>query len=65
MEHYSAVKRDNLLAYKMTWADTTNIFLNERNQTQKYVPTDSVYRTFWKRQNPSVGIEIRIVVTLR
>lgn len=29
------------------------------------MPTDSVYRTFWNRQNPSVGIEIRIVVALR
>ena len=36
MEHYSAIKRDEILTHATTWMDLENM-LNERSQTQKVV----------------------------
>ena len=35
MEHYSAIKRNEILIHATTWMNLENIMLNEISQTQK------------------------------
>lgn len=35
MEHYAALKRNELLIYKKTWVNFQRVMLNEKSQSQK------------------------------
>lgn len=37
MEHYSAIKKDELLLNAITWMDLNGIMLSERSQFQKVI----------------------------
>ena len=36
MEHYSAMKKNEIMSFAATWMDLEIIILSEVNQTQKY-----------------------------
>ena len=52
-ECYSAIKLNELPSHEKIQGKFKCILLSERSQSEKmtYIPYDSNYRTFWKRQN--------------
>lgn len=51
MEHWSTVKRNEILIYAATWMNLKNFMLNEKD----YMLSDSIYGKFYKRQSWSDG----------
>ena len=53
IEHYSAIKRNEVLIHGTTWMKLENIMLRERSQTQKgHVLWDSIYTKCSEQATP-------------
>lgn len=60
MEYYSAMKTNNkqiihTLAWMGIMSTGFNAFLNEKSDTKGYILYDSLYKTFWKKQDYKDG----------
>lgn len=56
-EHWSTVKRNEILIYAATWMNLKNFMLNEKD----YMLSDSIYGKFYKRQSWSDGRSIGFI----
>jgi hypothetical protein len=51
MEHYSALKRNELSNHEKIWRKCKCMLLSEKSPSAKTIYYDSNYMTFWKSQN--------------
>lgn len=61
MEYYTATKRNKFLVHANIWMNLIGIKLSEKSQ--KKILYNFVYMKFKNRQNESMFIKIRMVVT--
>lgn len=59
MQYYSAVKNE-LFIFQTTWMNLKGTMPSERRQSQVYILYDSIYMTFFKKQNYSDRNQISI-----
>lgn len=67
MQYYSAIKKNKLFIYNITWINLKIIMLGESSHTKDYIPYDFIYMKFWKGQSYSdsrsmvaQGLEVRM-----
>ena len=49
MEYYSAIKKNEIMAYTATWIDIEIVILSEINQAERQIPFDLLICTTYRK----------------